>query len=131
MITYSQNKAITPEQLGTVFQQSGITRPDKDIQRLEKMIKAAQLLVTAWDNDRLIGVARSLTDFSYCCYLSDLAVVKEFQNEGVGRELIEQTQTAIGPQCSLILLSAPAAMDYYPKVDFTKADNCFFIKRKQ
>jgi len=78
------------------------------------MLDHANLLVTAWSGDRLIGVARSVTDFHFCCYLSDLAVAVDFQRQGIGKELMRLTQAELGPRCTLILLSAPAAVDYYP-----------------
>lgn len=130
MIVYKKDQTISATQLGLLFKRSGINRPYEDTVRLEKMIQTAPLLITAWEEKELIGVARSLTDFVYCCYLSDLAVDKKYQKDGVGKELIRQTQEVIGEACSLILLSAPEAMEYYPKIGFDHADNCFLIKRK-
>jgi predicted N-acetyltransferase YhbS len=94
------------------------------------MLDHANLTITAWDGEKLVGIARSLTDFCYCCYLSDLAVDREYQGRGIGRELIEQTRKHLSEQVSLILLSAPSAMTYYPKVGFEKADNAWIIRRK-
>jgi predicted N-acetyltransferase YhbS len=93
------------------------------------MYANSNLVATAWDEDKLVGVSRSLTDFCYCCYLSDLAVRKDYQSNGIGKKLIELTKNIIGEQTTLILLAAPAAMDYYPKVGFQKIDNGFIIKR--
>jgi predicted N-acetyltransferase YhbS len=90
------------------------------------MLLNANLIATARINGLLIGVARSITDFSYCTYLSDLAVRKTFQRKGVGKELIRRTKLA-GEPAKLILLSAPAAVDYYPKIGMTKHKHCFFI----
>jgi ribosomal protein S18 acetylase RimI-like enzyme len=80
---------------------------------------------------KLVGVSRSLTDFCYCCYLSDLAVRKEYQTSGIGKKLIELTKSVIGDQTALILLSAPAAMEFYPKIGFSKIENGFIIKRSK
>jgi len=85
--------------------------------------------MTAWNNDTLVGVARSLTDFCYCCYLSDLAIRKEYQNMGIGKKLIHLTKEKVGEQTTLILLSAPTAIDYYPKVGMQTVNNGFIIKR--
>jgi predicted N-acetyltransferase YhbS len=95
------------------------------------MYAHSDIVVSAWDGEQLIGVARSVTDFHFCCYLSDLAVNPEYQGAGIGRQLIALTQEAIGPQCMLLLLSVPTAMAYYPKVGFTKADNAFYIQRQE
>ncbi|ARK30895.1 GNAT family N-acetyltransferase [Halalkalibacter krulwichiae] len=131
MVTYKVNERITAEQMADLFKDSGIKRPIDDLPRLEKMIDQADLLITAWENDELIGLARSLTDFSYCCYLSDLAVRFNYQKQGVGKTLFEQTHIAIGEQCNLVLLSAPDAIDYYPKIGMDQANNAFLIKRSQ
>lgn len=82
------------------------------------MLQHANLLCTAWDGAKLVGVARSVTDFEYCCYLSDLGVDERYQRQGIGKELIKLTQSKLGSKAKLILLSAPKAETYYPKVGF-------------
>ncbi|MFB4213249.1 GNAT family N-acetyltransferase [Shouchella sp. JSM 1781072] len=129
MITLKTGQTITPEQLAEVFKASAINRPTEDLQRLETMLQHSNLLVTAWDKDRLVGVARSLTDFSYCCYLSDLAVDRDYQAQGIGRKLIEKTKEEIGERSALILRASEEAMAYYPKLGFDHVDNCFVIPR--
>ncbi len=82
------------------------------------MLLHANLLVTAWYDERLVGVARSITDFAYCCYLSDLAVDEKFQKQGIGKELIRLTQAQLGPRAKVILLAGPKAEGYYPNIGF-------------
>jgi predicted N-acetyltransferase YhbS len=129
MITLSSVKSQKAAEIAEVFRKSGIRRPVDDLGRIQRMIDNCDILITAWEGNKMIGVARALTDFSYCCYLSDLAVDKEYQAQGLGRRLINEVQAAIGEECSLVLLSAPGAIDYYPKVGFAKADNAYLIKR--
>ena len=112
-----------------VYDSSGINRPTKDIERITKMYANSNLIVTAWLNNELIGISRSITDFCYACYLSDLAVKSEYQKEGIGKRLIELTEKEIGKKTALILLSAQTAMEYYPKIGFDKIDNGFIIRR--
>ncbi|EHS58521.1 GNAT family N-acetyltransferase [Paenibacillus sp. Aloe-11] len=114
-----------------VFKNSGIVRPIDQTERIQAMVNNADILLTAWLGDKMIGVARALTDWSYCCYLSDLAVDKEAQKSGVGRDLIAKVQEEIGEEVALILLAAPSAMAYYPKVGFEKIENGFTIRRKK
>ena len=122
---------VTPgtDQIIEMYHSSGIIRPTADKERISKMFNNSNLIVTAWDKDILVGISRSLTDFCYCCYLSDLAVRKDYQKRGIGEKLIAITKNEIGEQTALILLSAPNATDYYPKVGFQKSDNAFIIKR--
>jgi ribosomal protein S18 acetylase RimI-like enzyme len=130
-ITYMVNEPITPKELSTVFKNSGIRRPIDDLHRLQRMISSSNLLITAWDRDELVGVARAITDYSYCCYLSDLAVDQHYQKQGIGKELIRLVQEQITDEVTLLLLSSPVAMDYYPRVGFERIDNGYRILRKK
>lgn len=104
----------------------GERRPVDDFKRITEMCKNANLIVTARLDRKLIGVARSITDFAYCTYLSDLAVDKDYQKKGIGKRLIEETKRQT-PQAKLILLSAPAAIDYYPKIGMKRHNHCFIL----
>lgn len=128
---YRHNHPLDPLEVARVFDASGITRPTADLPRIARMFAAPSLVVSAWQNGRLVGVSRSLTDYSYCCYLSDLAVDKACQGQGIGRELVRRTQAVIGEEVSLILLSAPGAMSYYPTLGFQQAENAFVVRRKR
>lgn len=113
-----------------LYNSSGISRSTADHERIAKMYDNSNLVVTAWDEDKLVGISRSLTDFCYCCYLSDLAVREEYKCKGIGKKMIEITKEIAGDQSMLLLLAAPEAMEYYPKVGLEKVDNGFIIKRK-
>lgn len=122
MIRYAHDTQITVPQFRDLLIRSTLAerRPVEDESALQAMLQHANILVTAWDGPQLIGVARGLTDFSYCCYLSDLAVDKACQHQGIGSELMEMVRQQLQPACKIILLAAPAAMDYYPKIGFTR-----------
>lgn len=131
VISYKTNAKLEPHELSELFRASGIKRPVEDLNRIKKMIDNSNLIVTAWDGEKLVGVARALSDFSYCCYLSDLAVDKEYQNHGIGHELVSEIQKLISDESNLVLLSAPEAMEYYPKIGFEKSGNAYVIYRKK
>jgi ribosomal protein S18 acetylase RimI-like enzyme len=95
----------------------GERRPVDDRARMQQMLERANLVVTAWDGERLVGVARSLSDFCYATYLSDIAVRRHDQRRGIGRELIRRTQEE-GGKATVYLFAAPKAVDYYPRVGF-------------
>ncbi len=122
MIEYKINIPLSVEQYRTLLNRTtlGERRPLNESERVESMLKHANLIISAWDKDELIGVARSLTDFSYCCYLADLAVRDDYQKQGIGQVLIQQTQNALHPKAKLILLAAPQAVDYYPHIGFVQ-----------
>jgi predicted N-acetyltransferase YhbS len=127
-IVYTIEKSLDVSEFIEVLKNSTLAerRPIDDEQRISSMCNNANLIVTARLDGKLIGVARSITDFVYCTYLSDLAVDIKHQKKGVGKKLIEETKK-ITPQAKLILLSAPAAVDYYPKIGMTKHNHCFYI----
>ena len=108
----------------TLGERRPVDRPDV----FADMLKHANLTVTAWDGGRLVGIARSLTDFSYCAYLSDLAVDAQFQNRGIGRALIAETRARLQPECMIVLLAAPHANEYYPKVGFEHNPRAWVLK---
>ena len=120
MLTYSSDQSITPREFRDVLVRStlGERRPVDDESVMGGMVENANLLITCRDGDRLVGVARSVTDFHFCCYLSDLAVDAEYQQQGIGRRLIEETARCLQPSCKIILLAALAAEDYYPRIGF-------------
>jgi len=130
-IDYRLNDRVTPGEVADLFRSSGIRRPSEDLGRIRRMLEGANLTVTAWDGERLVGIARALSDRSYCTYLSDLAVGKEYQREGVGRELVRRVREAAGEEAIVLLLAAPDAMAYYPRIGFEKADNAWLLPRNR
>ena len=127
-IIYNVEKSLDVSEFIEVLKNSTLAkrRPVEDEQRITSMCNNANLIITARIDRRLIGVARSITDFVYCTYLSDLAVDIDYQKKGVGKRLIEETKK-LTPQAKLILLSAPGAINYYPKIGMTKHNYCYFI----
>ncbi len=132
-VVYAIEKRLGAEEFVDVLKRSGLAerRPVDQPERIALMLKHANLFVTARRGGRLVGIARSLSDFTYCCYLSDLAVDRACQRQGIGRTLIEKTREAAGPGSMVLLLSAPAAMGYYPRIGMPKIDNAFMFERRR
>ena len=107
----------------------GARRPIDDMPRLARMLAQADLVVTARIDGRLVGVARAITDFSYCCYLSDLAVDGAHQRQGIGRRLIAETRTSAGLGTTLVLVAAPGADAVYRQVGLEPFSRCWGIRR--
>lgn len=131
-MTYQIEKTLDPLEFADLLKRSTLAerRPD-DPERLRKMVENANLIVTARDeNGQLMGVSRALTDFAFCTYLSDLAVDESLQRQGIGRELIRQTKLA-SPDAKLILLAAPKAVEYYPRIGMTAFAHCFLLDRAE
>jgi ribosomal protein S18 acetylase RimI-like enzyme len=105
-------------------------RPIDDLDCLRQMLDNSEIIATSWSEELLVGIARSITDFSYCCYLSDLAVDVAFQKQGIGTELISLTQSMLGPHCKIILLSAPAAVDYYRHIGLEPHPSAWLLPSK-
>ncbi|MBB5039737.1 GNAT family N-acetyltransferase [Prosthecobacter dejongeii] len=103
-------------------------RPINDIPRMDRMLRQADLILTARYQGELVGIARTLTDGSYSTYLADLAVAAPFQGRGIGRELIRRTHAEAGLQTNLILIAAPGARTYYPHIGMAHHDSCWMIR---
>ena len=131
-IVYDREDYLGADDYIDIVKKSGLNRPIEDRGRVERMLAHANLIVTARQDGRLVGFARSLTDFCFCCYLSDLAVEKACQGEGIGKRLIEETRKAAGGELTTtLLLSAPTAMTFYQGIKMPNADNCFLYRRKR
>lgn len=119
-ITYRDDASFSVEAMIDLYNRStlGERRPVHRPEVFEQMLKHSNLVITAWHQDNLVGIARSLTDFAYVAYLSDLAVDSAYQRQGIGQQLINETQARLWPESNLVLLSAPKANDYYPRIGF-------------
>lgn len=131
-IDYRINVLITTEEFIALLQEStlGERRPIGDRQCMEGMVKHSNLMVTAWEQETLVGVARSMTDFHYACYLSDLPIHRRYQKLGIGKQLQRLTQAQLGPRCKLIVLAAPAANSYYEHIGFANHPRCWVLDRE-
>jgi predicted N-acetyltransferase YhbS len=128
MIKYSIENDLNLDEFREVLESSGLglRRPVDDKKRLALMLANANLIVTARDAGKLVAVSRSLSDFAFCTYLSDLAVDSSYQKKGIGKELIRLTKLA-APDAKLILLAAPAAVDYYPRIGMKNFSQCYCL----
>jgi ribosomal protein S18 acetylase RimI-like enzyme len=95
------------------------------------MLNAYNLVLTAWRGESLVGIATCWTDYAYSAYLADLAVAADSQRCGIGRRLVDLARAMVGPQVTLMLLSAPAAVDYYPKIGMERFKDCFIFRRSE
>lgn len=129
---YAREDFLAADEYIDVCRKSGIARPVEDRSRVERMLAHSNLYVTARQDGKLVGFARSLTDFCWCCYLSDLAVDKACQGQGIGKRLIEETRAAAGGAITTtLLLSAPTARSFYEGMKMPQADNCFLYRRQK
>lgn len=119
-IQYRDNAALAVDAAIDLYRRStlGARRPVDRPDIFAGMLRNANLTITAWDGDRLVGIARTLTDFTYVAYLADLAVDATVQRQGIGKALIEETRKRLQPECMIVLLAAPDANAYYPKLGF-------------
>jgi len=132
-IEYAVEPELTAEEFQAILVSSTLAerRPTDDLERLDKMLRNADVIVAAREAGRLVGISRAITDFSFCCYLSDLAVDAGYQRKGIGKRLIAETHRAAGEGTTLILVAAPAAEGYYPKIGMKHLASCWAIPRKQ
>jgi len=128
-INYTTKQKITPKEFIDILNRStlGERRPVDDEKCIQGMLEHADILVLAMDKEKIVGVARAISDFNYACYLSDLAVDVAYQKMGIGEGLIDKVKEELEEECKIILLSAPDAVDYYPKVGFTQHPSAWVL----
>lgn len=129
LIEYRIGEALTADVFIDLLARSGLAarRPVDDRECIEGMVAKSNLVVTAHYRNQVVGIARSMTDFHYACYLSDLAVDQTHQRRGIGRELIARTRARLGPRCKLILIAAPDADSYYGPLGFERNPRCWVL----
>ena len=130
MITYRTGNDIDVGQMIALYVSSTIRRPTDDVARMGEMLAGANLVVSAWDGELLVGMSRALSDFAYVTYLSDLAVRATHQKQGIGRELIRRTQAA-APRAKIVLLAAPSAREYYPGIGMKQHPSAWLLEVDQ
>jgi predicted N-acetyltransferase YhbS len=130
-IVYSSEATLSAGEFVDLLVRSTLAerRPIHDIKTISEMLANASIIITARIDGRLVGISRALSDFSFCTYLSDLAVDVEHQRRGIGRELIRRTHEEAGRHTTLILVAAPKARDYYPHIGLKQHDSCWVIDR--
>jgi GNAT superfamily N-acetyltransferase len=128
MIEYRTNLDVPLDDVIELYVDStlGERRPVGDRDRMERMLAGANLVITAWDGETLVGISRCITDWAYCTYLSDLAVRLDRQHQGIGKELVRLTREA-APEATVILLAAPKAVEYYPKIGMSRHDSAWVL----
>ncbi len=132
-IEYKTDTPVSADQFIALLTASTLSerRPVEDRICMEGMVNNSNLMITAWDGDKLVGIARSMTDFHYACYLSDLAIDKHYQKQGIGKKLLSITQAQLGEKCKLILVAAPDANSYYEHTGFTNNPRCWILDKNQ
>ncbi len=130
-IEYLVNAGLDAHAVADVFRSSGVKRPVEDIARIKRMLEHANLIISAWDGSQLVGIARALTDFSYCCYLSDIAVRKEYQRTGIGKGLVQCLQEQLSDEVMVLLIAAPERMDYYKHLAFERNERAWYLPRRR
>lgn len=129
-IVYERDKPIDLDRFIELYRASTLAdrRPAEDRERMARMRDNANLTISAWEGELLVGIARSLSDFAYVTYVSDLAVRESHQRMGIGRELLRLTREATDCRASIVLLAAPAAADYYRRIGFSQHPRAWQLK---
>ncbi|MCE2572472.1 GNAT family N-acetyltransferase [Motilimonas eburnea] len=132
-IIYKVNEPISVDTFVDLLTRStlGERRPVTNTVCMQGMLDNSNLIVSAWQGTKLVGIARCITDFHYCCYLSDLAVDAACQRLGMGKQLQAQVLAQLEPTCKLLLIAAPKAKDYYPKLGYSKNERCWELPAGQ
>lgn len=130
-IIYKTDTIPQVEKVINLYNNAGLQRPTDDAERIKKMYANSNLVITAWKDELLVGVARCITDWCWSCSLADLAVLPAYQKEGIGKNMFALVREKVGEQTMILLLSVPDAFSYYPIIGFTKEDRAFVSYRSK
>ncbi|RWL42407.1 MAG: GNAT family N-acetyltransferase [Mesorhizobium sp.] len=135
-ILYASEPALNVAEFRRVLFESGLgeTRPIDDEARLKTMLSNANLVLTARldsEGKPLVGVVRGVTDFSWVCYISELAVSASAQGLGIGKGLMDEAQRQLGPSVAISLISMPDAVGFYERIGMTRMTDAFWFSRKR
>jgi GNAT superfamily N-acetyltransferase len=132
MPIFAAETTVSAEEFRTLLLASGlgVRRPVDDLARLDAMLRNANVVLTARIDGVLVGIARAVTDFVFCCYLSDLAVHENAQGQGIGARLIEEVRKHVGPSVSVILNSVSESVGFYERTTMSPLPNCFWHRRE-
>ncbi len=127
-IAYCSDLRPEPASIAALYRASPLYRPVEDVERIARMYAGSNIVLTAWEGERLVGILRGWTDFAYDGYICDLAVDPDCQKAGVGRELLDRAR-ALGPQIQFVLRASKIAADYYQHLGWQKIENGWFWPR--
>lgn len=135
-VLYGSEPALEANEFRRVLVESGLgaTRPVDDEERLKAMLTGANLIVTARLNEPghpLVGVARGITDFSWSCYISELAVSASAQRLGIGKGLLDEVRRQVGPRVAVMLASVPEAVGFYERIGMRCLPDTFWYRRTE
>jgi len=117
-IIYKLNHPIAPKDAVDIYRRAGLQRP-QDIRIIKNILQHSNVIVTAWAVATLVGLLRAMTDFSFDCYLNDLAVDSVYQRQGIGRGMVEQLAKLLDDKVLIMLISSPDAIGFYESIGFT------------
>lgn len=135
-VFYAREANLALVEFRQVLRESGLaaSRPIEDEARLGAMLSGANFVVTArivHADGQVVGVARGVTDFAWCCYLAELAVCASAQGLGIGKGLLDESRRALGPRVSIVLASVPEAVCFYGRAGMTRVPDAFWYRRTQ
>jgi GNAT superfamily N-acetyltransferase len=128
-ISITEEPNVSAAEVAELYIASGIHRPTNDIPRIEKMLQHSDIKVCVRHSGLLVGLARGITDQSFCCYLADLAVHRDYQKNGIGKAMVDAVRSMLHDEVSIMMLSNPEANDFNPPLGFQKVGNCWMMPR--
>lgn len=88
MIKYTEEKTFTQDQVQELFKSVGWI-PAEYPQRLHKALMNSQTVLTAWDGERLVGLARVLDDSELVAFVHYVLVHPEYQGQKIAGNMVE------------------------------------------
>ena len=130
MITYRSDACPDAAVIAELYRAAPLNRPVDDVQRIRRMYEGSNIILTAWDNEKLVGILRGWTDSAYDGYVCDLAIASDYQKAGIGKALLEKA-CALDPEIQFVLRASKIATEYYAHLGWEKVENGWVLARQQ
>ena len=104
-IRYSSLKNLPTEHVQALYESVQWSAYTKDMPKLMRGIENSQIVITAWNEEELVGLVRCLTDFETIAYIQDILVKPAYRKQGIGDELMRQTLAKLTGIRQIVLMT--------------------------
>ena len=95
-------------------------------ERIKKLVNNVSIsLVARNESNTIVGALFGLTDFAYWLYVTDLGVDRDYEGQGIGRQLMKTAHEIAGGEkdIAVYLIANENAIPFYEKLGMKKADD--------
>lgn len=135
MLEFREEKNISKQDLLNLYNDAGWSSYTKDIEKLQRAFLNSDLVFSAWENNVLIGIVRTVSDNETVCFIQDILILKPYKRKGIGKIFLQKVLTESKGIRQIVLLTDAQDVDvrkFYESQNFKSCDTgeiVAFIKK--